>query len=101
MFMALCMLFDSPEAKELRSLTIYHGALDASCEIAATDGPYENWMGSPAEQGQLQYDLWGITPTRLVGLEWAEAEDHTARIEEFIACRSYAYGINESDARLQ
>jgi ribonucleoside-diphosphate reductase subunit M1 len=67
-FMALRMLFDSPEAKELRSLTIYHGALETSCEIAATDGLYENWVGSSAEQGQLQYDLWGVTPTRLVGL---------------------------------
>jgi ribonucleoside-diphosphate reductase subunit M1 len=100
-FMALRMLFDSPEAKELRSLTINHGALETSCEIAATDGLYENWVGSSAEQGQLQYDLWGITPTRLVGLEWAEAEDRTARIEEFVACRSYAYGVDESDAGLQ
>jgi ribonucleoside-diphosphate reductase subunit M1 len=100
-FMALRMLFDSPEAKELRSLTIYHGALETSCEIAATDGLYENWVGSSAEQGQLQYDLWGVTPTILVGLEWAEAEDCTARIEEFIACRSYAYGVDESDAGLQ
>jgi ribonucleoside-diphosphate reductase subunit M1 len=100
-FMALRMLFDSPEAKELRSLTIYHGALETSCEIAATDGLYENWVGSSAEQGQLQYDLWGVTPTRLVGLEWAEAEDRTARIEEFVACRSYAYGVDESDAGLQ
>jgi len=67
-FMALRMPFDSPEAKELNIQifeTIYHGALEASCEIAAKDGPYETWVGSPAEQGQLQYDLWGVTPTNL------------------------------------
>jgi len=67
-FMALRMPFDSPEAKELNIQifeTIYHGALEASSEIAARDGPYETWVGSPAEQGQLQYDLWGVTPTDL------------------------------------
>lgn len=67
-FMALKMPFDSPEAKELNTKifeTIYHGACEASCEMAKTDGPYETWMGSPAQQGQLQFDLWGVTPTDL------------------------------------
>ncbi|KAJ3847068.1 ribonucleotide reductase [Lentinula lateritia] len=67
-FMALKMPFDSPEAKELNTKifeTIYHGACEASCEMAKTDGPYETWIGSPAQQGQLQFDLWGVTPTDL------------------------------------
>lgn len=67
-FMALRMPFESLEAKQLNIQifeTIYHGALEASCEQAAKDGPYSTWMGSPAQQGQLQFDLWGVTPTDL------------------------------------
>ncbi len=60
-FMALRMPFDSQAAKELNIQifeTIYHGALEASCELAQQDGPYETYSGSPASKGQLQYDLW-------------------------------------------
>lgn len=67
-FMALRMPFDSPEAKQLNIQifeTIYHGALEASCEQAVKDGPYSTWVGSPAQQGQLQFDLWGVTPSDL------------------------------------
>ncbi|PFH49976.1 hypothetical protein AMATHDRAFT_75912 [Amanita thiersii Skay4041] len=67
-FMSLRMPFDSPAAKQLNIQifeTIYHAALEASCELAEREGPYETWVGSPAEQGQLQYDLWGVTPTDL------------------------------------
>merc|ERR1719440_959139 len=42
--------------------TIYFGAVDASCELAARDGVYETYAGSPASQGKLQFDLWGVTP---------------------------------------
>lgn len=67
-FMILHMPFDSQAAKELNIKifeTIYHAALEASCELAEKDGPYETWMGSPAQQGQLQFDLWGMKPTDL------------------------------------
>ncbi|KAK2465404.1 hypothetical protein APHAL10511_002758 [Amanita phalloides] len=67
-FMALRMPFDSPTAKQLNIQifeTIYHGALEASSELAEIEGPYETWEGSPASKGQLQYDLWGVTPTDL------------------------------------
>lgn len=79
-FMALRMPFDSPEAKELNIQifeTIYHAALEASSEIAERDGPYETWMGSPAQLGQLQYDLWGVTPTDL--WDWASLKEKIAR----------------------
>jgi ribonucleoside-diphosphate reductase alpha chain/ribonucleoside-diphosphate reductase subunit M1 len=39
--------------------TIYYAALEASCELAKEDGPYESYEGSPASKGQLQMDLWG------------------------------------------
>ncbi|KAK3722697.1 ribonucleotide-diphosphate reductase subunit rnr1 [Vermiconidia calcicola] len=71
-FLALRMPFDSPEARELNKQifeTIYHGALTASCELAEKLGPYETYEGSPVSQGELQYDMWGVTPTDL--WDWA------------------------------
>ncbi|KAJ7213876.1 ribonucleotide reductase alpha subunit [Mycena pura] len=67
-FLALRMPFESAAAKELNLQifeTIYHGALEASAELAELEGPYETYEGSPASQGQLQYDMWGVTPTDL------------------------------------
>jgi ribonucleoside-diphosphate reductase subunit M1 len=78
-FMALHMPFDSQAAKELNIKifeTIYHGALEASSELAAEHGPYETWMGCPAQQGQLQYDFWGATPTDL--WDWASLKKKIA-----------------------
>ena len=45
--------------------TIYHGAVEASCELAERDGHYETYPGSPMSKGQFQYDLWDVTPTNL------------------------------------
>ncbi|KAI0361335.1 Rrm1 protein [Trametes cingulata] len=62
-FMILGMPYDSPEARFLNRTifeTIYHAALDASCDLARTYGPYETWQGSPASRMCLQYDLWGV-----------------------------------------
>ncbi|KAJ7108496.1 ribonucleotide reductase [Mycena epipterygia] len=67
-FQCLRIPFDSTAAKELNQQifeTIYHGALEASAEMAETDGPYETFQGSPASFGQLQYDMWGVTPSSL------------------------------------
>ncbi|KAJ7625244.1 ribonucleotide reductase alpha subunit [Mycena polygramma] len=67
-FLALRMPFESPAAKELNQQifeTIYHGALEASAELAEKEGPYETYQGSPASQGELQYDMWGVTPSSL------------------------------------
>ena len=78
--MALRMPFDSPEARDLNKRiaeTIYHAAVEASSDIAAVDGPYETYQGSPASQGQLQYDLWGVTPTDL--WDWASLKEKVAK----------------------
>ncbi|TRM60625.1 ribonucleotide reductase [Schizophyllum amplum] len=79
-FMALRMPFDSPEARELNKQifeTIYHAAAEASSELAEEEGPYETWEGSPASQGQLQFDLWGVTPSSL--WDWATLKEKIAR----------------------
>lgn len=64
-FMMLKVPFDSPLARQLNKEifeTIYFGACTASCDLAAVEGPYQTYEGSPASKGQLQFDLWGITP---------------------------------------
>ena len=40
-----------------------------SCKIAKEEGPYETFRGSPASQGLLQFDLWGIEQPIFDGLK--------------------------------
>ena len=58
----LCRIaFDSEKAKEINSRifeTMYHAALESSCELAEIEGSYETFEGSPASQGVLQFDMW-------------------------------------------
>ncbi|EJU03292.1 ribonucleotide reductase alpha subunit [Dacryopinax primogenitus] len=79
-FMALRMPFDSPEARQLnRDIfeTIYHAALEASNEMAETDGAYETFEGSPASRGELQFDLWGVMPSDR--WDWAGLKEKISR----------------------
>lgn len=65
-FILLGVPFDSDAAAALnRDIfeTIYYSALRTSCELAARDGTYETYAGSPASRGQLQHDLWGVKPS--------------------------------------
>ena len=64
-FMLMNLPFTSDEAKKMNRLifeSIYHAALEKSCEMAAELGPYETFAGSPASKGQLQFDLWNVSP---------------------------------------
>ena len=63
-FMMLGLAFDEPRARDLnREIfeVIYFGALEESCVLAEEEGPYETFIGSPAHEGKLQFDLWGQT----------------------------------------
>jgi ribonucleoside-diphosphate reductase alpha subunit len=63
-FQMLGLSFDEPKARELNReifTYIYFAALQESCQLAKEEGPYETFTGSPASQGQLQFDLWGKT----------------------------------------
>jgi ribonucleoside-diphosphate reductase alpha subunit len=65
-FMMMGLPFHSDEAKLVNKRvfeTIYHAALEKSCELAQRDGPYETFVGSPASQGILQFDMWNVDPT--------------------------------------
>jgi len=62
-FLILGHAFLSVEAREINRKifeTIYHGALEASCQIAVKLGAYDTFQGSPASQGILQFDMWGV-----------------------------------------
>jgi ribonucleoside-diphosphate reductase alpha chain len=64
-FMLMNIPFHSEEAKKInRDIfeTIYHAALERSCELAIEEGPYETFAGSPASQGLLQFDMWNVEP---------------------------------------
>merc|ERR1711871_848661 len=65
-FMILRLPFESEAAKQLNEdifETIYFAACEASCELAEKEGPYETYSGSPAQQGKLQFYLWGRIPS--------------------------------------
>ncbi len=58
--------FDSEEARQLNQdifETIYFAALTESNALAERDGHYESFPGSPASQGVLQFDMWGVQPS--------------------------------------
>lgn len=65
-FILMRFPFDSEEAKQLNKdvfETIYYAACTASKDMAIEEGPYETFAGSPASEGRLQFDLWGVTPS--------------------------------------
>jgi ribonucleoside-diphosphate reductase alpha chain len=65
-FMMMNIPFHSEEARVLnREIfeTIYYAAVNASMTLAARHGPYVTFSGSPASQGILQFDMWGVDPT--------------------------------------
>jgi len=104
-FIRMGFEFCSDEAKALNKdifETIYHAAVEASCEIAKDDGVYESYEGSLASKGQLQFDLWGVTPSSR--WDWAalkkKVETHGLRNSLLVApmptaSTSQILGVNE------
>ncbi len=65
-FFQLGLPFDSDAAIELStriSEEIYFNALTASADLAEQSGPHVGFADTRAAKGQLQFDLWGVTPT--------------------------------------
>ena len=65
-FALMDIAFHSEAAKTVNRQifeTIYHAALECSHELAASIGPYQTFTGSPASNGILQFDMWGVTPS--------------------------------------
>jgi ribonucleoside-diphosphate reductase alpha chain len=64
-FFQMRLVFDSPEARKLSAEIqeeIYFAALDASSDLAIEKGPHPAFNETRAAQGDLQFDLWGVTP---------------------------------------
>jgi ribonucleoside-diphosphate reductase alpha chain len=71
-FFALKLPFDSAAAKELStrvSEEIYLTALESSAALAERFGPHPAYQETRAARGDLQPDLWGVTPTQAA--RWA------------------------------
>ena len=70
-FAVLGLPFDSEESRKLNKdifETIYFAALTASKDLAKREGAYSSFQGSPASQGLLQYDFWGLNENDLSGM---------------------------------
>ena len=72
-FNLLRLPFDCEQSRQINSYifeTMYHAALESSCELAELDGSYETFEGSPASKGILQPDMWD-GETRFSGMyDW-------------------------------
>lgn len=80
-FIKMRFPFDSAEAKQLNKdifEAIYYGALLESTELAARDGAYSSFQGSPANKGELQFDMWGVTPSDR--WDWADLKKRIQKV---------------------
>ena len=65
-FLKLRYPFDSDEAQQLNKdifETIYHAACTESVQLAQEKGAHETFQGSPMSKGQMQPDMWNVTPS--------------------------------------
>lgn len=75
-FAILGIPFTSNEAKQLNSEifeTIYFASMTASADLAAIDGSYKSFKGSPISKGIFQFDMWGVTPSER--WDWASLRE--------------------------
>jgi ribonucleotide reductase alpha subunit len=84
-FAMMRLPWDSDEAADLNQRIfehMYFAAVEESMRIALyEEEPYKTFNGSPASQGLLQPDLWGITPlTETDGsLDWKTLRENVQR----------------------
>lgn len=82
-FAMMRMPWESEKALELNQRIfehIYYAAVESSAEIAAIEGPYSTYEGSPVSKGQLQYDMWGVEPLtqKDATLDWKALKEKVA-----------------------
>ena len=78
-FFKLRLPFDSGQAKEISTRIaeeIYLTALETSADLAAGTGAHPSYAQTRAARGQLQPDLWGVTPTQTD--RWAALRERVA-----------------------
>ncbi len=82
-FAMLGLPWESEEAAVLNRRIfahMYYAAVESSCDLAAVEGRYETFVGSPAQGGELQFHLWKQEPLRDEGLEWDQLINAVQRI---------------------
>jgi len=88
-FIQLRLPFDSDAARQVnREIfeTMYYASLTASNELAQLEGPYDTFIGSPASEGKLQFDLWERGEEKLSGRwDW-----------DGLKCRIGKFGLRNS-----
>ena len=81
-FIMCGLAFGSEESRNMNAYifeTMYHAALEASCELAELYGPYETFEGSPASKGILQFDMWDRQP-RFSGMyDWTAMRERVKK----------------------
>ena len=66
-FIMMRMPFDSAEARQLNKdifETLYFAAMTESVALAEKHGAYESFKGSPLSNGEFQFDMWGVKPSK-------------------------------------
>ena len=79
-FILMRFPFASDEAKQMNKdifETMYFAGLTASKDLAQAEGAYQTYKGSPASEGILQFDMWGVTPSDR--WEWAALKEEIAK----------------------
>ena len=79
-FFKLRLPFDDPRAIELSARIqeeIYFWALTTSNEMAEESGSHGSYAETRAAKGDLQFDLWGVTPSQPE--RWAELKERIAQ----------------------
>ena len=69
--------FHSENAKNINKFifeTMYHAALEKSMELSKINGSYSSFIGCPASQGILQFDMWNIVPAK-ERYDWADLKN--------------------------
>ncbi len=82
-FAMLGLPWESEEAALLNKRIfahMYYASVQASVDLAAAEGRYETFVGSPANHGKLQFDLWNIEPLKDEGLDWDTLINDVRRI---------------------
>ncbi|KAF9762878.1 Ribonucleoside-diphosphate reductase large chain [Nosema granulosis] len=90
LFAILRLPFDSLQARNLNKAIfedIYFSALEASCELAQSEGPYETYEGSPLSKGLFHFELCNKPPANMERWEVlrAKIQKHGVRNSLFVA----------------
>lgn len=82
-FAMLGLPWESEEALALNKRIfahMYYAAAQASVDLAAKEGRYETYVGSPAWEGKFQFNLWKTEPLIEDELDWDGLANDARRI---------------------